>query len=30
MSVYNKIKQAPDWMRVIRDCGLHLISVEDI
>lgn len=29
-AVYAKLKQAPDWMRVIRDCGLHIVTVEDI
>ena len=30
MAVQVKLKQAADWMRVIRDCGLYLLSVEDI
>lgn len=30
ISVHSKVKQAADWMRVIRDCGLHLVAIEDI
>ena len=30
MAVHAKLKQASDWMREIRDCGLHLVSIEDI
>lgn len=29
-AVYGKVKQAPDWQRVIRDCGVHLTKVEHL